>query len=492
MISGARVRVLDTEPDDRLLALAREGHERAFEALVERYRERLLAHGKRLLPTARAEDAVQQALLQAWLALQRGTDVRDAKPWLYRVVHNSAIRMRRAIRDDQAPLTEAIAAPDTPQSDLERRVAARDALANLAALPELQREVVLQTAVRGRTHDQTAAALGLSNDAVRGLLYRARAKLRAAATGLIPSPLVVRAMRLYGNLPQSSEPRPGAGSAGIAAMLAKGGAVAVTVGALATAAPGAHSHLRLGDIRGAGHNQRPHAVAAQAAGPRADADRSDVDRTGSTRPAAARRTVTGAVNHVPTQPTSPTASRLPGPARAQLVHQSGTTGRGLGSTGTSAGLGVTSATHSSGSSGSATAVAASTPRRTSESDAPTSTGTGGDGQQGTAGSESSGSDSSATAPAAPTDASPVGTDEDQSSPASRGGSDSNTSAKADGDGRSFHRALSDATGAPSDGSDGSTTPQAAATAARPAPAQGPPEQDPTIRSKSPTGRTTSR
>lgn len=184
MLSPGRVRALHAQPDDRLLALARDGNERAFEALVERYRVPLVAHAKRLLPAARAEDAVQQGLLQAWLALKRGTDVRDVKPWLYRIVHNSATRMRPAGRDDHAPLTDTLAAPDTPHSDLERQIAARDALAHVAALPVLQREVLLQTAVGGRTRYQVAAALGLSDDTVRGLIYRARTKLRAAAQRL--------------------------------------------------------------------------------------------------------------------------------------------------------------------------------------------------------------------------------------------------------------------------------------------------------------------
>ena len=64
--------LLRTQSDARLIALAREGHERAFEAIVERYRRPLLRHCRRLLPEARAEDALQQALVSAWGALRRG------------------------------------------------------------------------------------------------------------------------------------------------------------------------------------------------------------------------------------------------------------------------------------------------------------------------------------------------------------------------------------------------------------------------------------
>ena len=50
-----------------------------------------------MLPDARAEDALQQALLAAWTALRRGDEVRELRPWLYRVVHNTALNHRRAI-----------------------------------------------------------------------------------------------------------------------------------------------------------------------------------------------------------------------------------------------------------------------------------------------------------------------------------------------------------------------------------------------------------
>src|SRR4051795_12276863 len=81
--------LLRTQTDERLVVLARAGHERAFEAIVERYRGALLRASRRYLPEARAEDALQQAFIAAWSALQRGDEVRDLRAWLYRIVHNT-------------------------------------------------------------------------------------------------------------------------------------------------------------------------------------------------------------------------------------------------------------------------------------------------------------------------------------------------------------------------------------------------------------------
>lgn len=57
--------LLRTQSDARLASLAGEGHERAFEAIVERYRRPLLRYCRRFLPEPRAEDVVQIAFLKA-------------------------------------------------------------------------------------------------------------------------------------------------------------------------------------------------------------------------------------------------------------------------------------------------------------------------------------------------------------------------------------------------------------------------------------------
>lgn len=235
MIPAVSVRFLQTQSDERLLALAGKGHERAFEALVLRYRSRLLAYCRRLLlPSERAEDAVQQGLLQAWLALQKGTEVRDVRPWLYRIVHNSAVSALRSSGYDHAQLADSLRGAGAPDTDLDRRIAVREALAGLASLPEMQREALLRTAIDGSGYDAVAAELGLTEGAVRGLVYRARTTMRAAATALTPAPTVGwlasagRHSAPFG--PRLAELAAGGGATGLTGVLVKGGVVAVTAG----------------------------------------------------------------------------------------------------------------------------------------------------------------------------------------------------------------------------------------------------------------------
>jgi RNA polymerase sigma factor (sigma-70 family) len=246
MSPSVSVRLLLTQSDARLTTFARAGHERAFEALVQRYRRQLHGYCRRLLLSdERAEDALQQALLQAWLALRAGAEVGDVRSWLYRIVHNSAVNALRVSGYDYCKLSESLSGADAPQADLDRRIAVREALAGLAALPEMQREALLRTAVEGRSHQQVARDLGLSENALRGLVYRARATLRAAAGALTPPPLVGWALGGARGTPaveRLAEVGVGSGSAGIAGLLTKGGTVAVTAGVLAGGVVTVHLH----------------------------------------------------------------------------------------------------------------------------------------------------------------------------------------------------------------------------------------------------------
>src|SRR3712207_4512415 len=161
--------LLRTQTDRRLIALAAQGSEQAFEALVERYRRPLQAYCRRmLLPREAAEDVVQQAFLSTWTALWRGTEVRDARAWLYRVTHNAASNALKRAGYDHDQRDDALGGAGAPDEDLERRSAVRQTMAGLAALPEMQREALLRTAVEGQSHEDVARALGLTDGAVRG------------------------------------------------------------------------------------------------------------------------------------------------------------------------------------------------------------------------------------------------------------------------------------------------------------------------------------
>src|SRR5271165_3326997 len=153
------IRVLAAQSDERLVALASQGHERAFEALVHRYGRPLLRYCRRMgLSDSGAEDVLQQAMTKAWLAVAGGTEIRDFKAWLYRVVHNAAVNSIRRTRDDHAPLTEVVASVAAAEAEFDRTIAMRDALTGVADLPDMQRQAIVLTAIEGQSHEEVAFA----------------------------------------------------------------------------------------------------------------------------------------------------------------------------------------------------------------------------------------------------------------------------------------------------------------------------------------------
>jgi hypothetical protein len=144
-----RLALLCSQTDERLVALARLGHARAFEAIVRRYRPPLLE--------AHAEAVVDEALGAAGIRLRRGEDVRNLRAWLCAIARTAAGRA----------LFDALEADDV----------ARETLATVARLPAHQRETLLRIA--GRDEPGLPRFQGA----------------RAIATALTPLPVLTRLAR---------------------------------------------------------------------------------------------------------------------------------------------------------------------------------------------------------------------------------------------------------------------------------------------------------
>jgi RNA polymerase sigma factor (sigma-70 family) len=177
----------DALGDQRLACLAREGDQEAFAAIVARYHGTLLGMARRLCADGRAEDAVQQTFLNALVAFRSGTEVRHLSGWLHQILRHTAGRVSgpvemtlEADREISAIMVE---------DDVERRLATRQVLTAMAALPHRQREAMVATALEGQSRSAIAGRMGLSEGAVRQLMHRARQTLRAAAYSFIPWPV---------------------------------------------------------------------------------------------------------------------------------------------------------------------------------------------------------------------------------------------------------------------------------------------------------------
>jgi RNA polymerase sigma factor (sigma-70 family) len=266
LLSGLLLR---SQTDERLMALAREGHDQAFVTLVERYRRELIAHARRLVAGDRSEDVMQQAMLGAWGALRRQAEVQSPRAWLHRIVHNVALLVAQRTEEHEQ-LSDSLASSAGTHGEVEQQLAAAEALAALVALPEPQRRALELTALEGRSGREAAVALGVSESALRQLVHRARAALRAGPTALMPAPLLAWAAS---GTSQPVAARIGelSAGAGIAATLAK---VAATVAVTATVIGGATQIPSGGHAPPTQHHNRPaaqHSTPGNEANPTATA-----------------------------------------------------------------------------------------------------------------------------------------------------------------------------------------------------------------------------
>jgi RNA polymerase sigma factor (sigma-70 family) len=188
----ARGSVLATQTDSRLVDLVRAGHQPAFEAIVKRYRGALSRYVERFLPRERAEDALQQTFVNAYEAMLRDDSELQLRPWLYRIAHNTALNglRDRSLRHSELP--DGLDGVERPDEAVERAQGLRQVLAAVQALPERQRDAIVLRELEGRSYDEIATELKVSDGSVRQLLHRARSTLRTAATAVTPTGLITR------------------------------------------------------------------------------------------------------------------------------------------------------------------------------------------------------------------------------------------------------------------------------------------------------------
>jgi RNA polymerase sigma factor (sigma-70 family) len=226
--------LLHTQTDERLVDLTRAGNGRAFEAIVTRYRKQLLRYCGGLLPAERAEDAVQQAFLNAYRAITAGEAELKLRPWLYRIAHNASLNLLRQNGWNYDQIPEDFDGVMQPPQAVEQSERIREVIQNVQGLPERQRDAIVLRELEGRSYDEIGVALGVTDGAVRQLLNRARTTLRAAATAVTPPQLVGRlAERGAVDAPTTTRIAEIAAGAGGIAGLAKAGAALVVAGAVA-------------------------------------------------------------------------------------------------------------------------------------------------------------------------------------------------------------------------------------------------------------------
>lgn len=185
---------LTREMESRLVERLKAGEGRAFDEFVAVAAPRALAVARRMLAREEdAQDAVQEAFLSAFKALARFDGRSQLTTWLHRITVNVCLmKMRSQRRRPQRPIENFLpeflpdghqktssrmwkpAGPDGIEQD-ELRALVRS---KIEELPEQYRAIIILRDIEELDTDETATVLGISANAVKTRLHRARQALR--------------------------------------------------------------------------------------------------------------------------------------------------------------------------------------------------------------------------------------------------------------------------------------------------------------------------
>jgi RNA polymerase sigma-70 factor (ECF subfamily) len=182
----------ESQEDDALVEKARAGDAAAFEALFEKYKQRVYAVALGVVKRPEdAADIVQDAFIKVHRHLATFQGTSSFYTWLYRIVMNLGIdhvRKHRKVVEwgDDVPIEQAAGdrtlvpkvADSNPRSTVERRELSEKIRQALDTLPEYHRAVILLREVEGMSYEEIAEVLEVPKGTIMSRLFHARRKMQ--------------------------------------------------------------------------------------------------------------------------------------------------------------------------------------------------------------------------------------------------------------------------------------------------------------------------
>ncbi|MGI9055631.1 MAG: RNA polymerase sigma factor [Pyrinomonadaceae bacterium] len=158
-----------------------DGDKDSFRFLVERYQHQAIGHATAVLGNREdAFDAVQEAFIDAYRAIDRFDFTRRFYPWFYVLLRNRCFKMLAAAgrRNTESADEMEILAPQS-ESSIEETLSLETALLDLS--PE-DRELVTLKYLDGLSYQELAELLHIPKGTVMSRLFYARRQLQAKLT----------------------------------------------------------------------------------------------------------------------------------------------------------------------------------------------------------------------------------------------------------------------------------------------------------------------
>ncbi|HUU53416.1 MAG TPA: sigma-70 family RNA polymerase sigma factor [Armatimonadota bacterium] len=181
-----RVAVAETEVElmgwQQSVAKAQRGDAKAFGAVVGRFQDMAVGYAYSILGDFHlAEDAAQDAFVQAYLNLSALREVRAFPSWLRRIVFKQCNRITRRKRVATVPLEAGVESADPrwgPHEAVEQRETQREVLFAVNALPDKERTAATLFYIDGYSMGEVGDFLGVPVSTIKNRLHSARTQLR--------------------------------------------------------------------------------------------------------------------------------------------------------------------------------------------------------------------------------------------------------------------------------------------------------------------------
>jgi RNA polymerase sigma-70 factor (ECF subfamily) len=186
--------------DAQLIDAARSGDEAALEALIGRYQPRIFRFGMKMCRRPEeAAEVLQDTLIAMARTLKDFRGAASVSTWLYTIARSFCIKKRRrrkhapealvSLEQDGRELARSLPDPGRrPDELLESRELEAALERAIAALPPVYREVLILRDVEGLTAAEVGEVMGLSVEAVKSRLHRARGMVRRRLAPLLGLP----------------------------------------------------------------------------------------------------------------------------------------------------------------------------------------------------------------------------------------------------------------------------------------------------------------
>jgi RNA polymerase sigma-70 factor, ECF subfamily len=174
--------MLVVETEAVLVARAQKGDRGAYGELVQRYQAGVVNMVYHMCSDAQlAQDAAQEAFVQAWLHLPAYRPQSPLRNWLYRIAVNAALDAIRRQRFQQPEEIESLELPDpqdNPEGLLVKKELALQVQSAIQSLPDACRVVLVLREFEQLSYQDIAATLDIPTGTVMSRLNYARERLR--------------------------------------------------------------------------------------------------------------------------------------------------------------------------------------------------------------------------------------------------------------------------------------------------------------------------